>query len=64
LADCADILARQGLELDDEHLESPGSREVVARMLANLGHAYSVEESRWQKSMVDRWLGLLTGAEQ
>ena len=64
LADCADILARQGLELGDEHLESPGSREVVARMLANLGHAYSVEDSRWQKSMVDRWLGLLTGAEQ
>jgi regulator of sirC expression with transglutaminase-like and TPR domain len=52
------------LELDDEHLEPTGSREVVARMLANLGHAYSVEESRWQKSMVDRWLGLLTGAEQ
>lgn len=64
LADCADILARQGLELDDEHLEAPGSREVVARMLANLGHAYSVEESRWQKSMVDRWIGLLTGSEQ
>jgi regulator of sirC expression with transglutaminase-like and TPR domain len=64
LADCADILARQGLELTDEHLETPGSREVVARMLANLGHAYSVEESRWQKAMVDRWLGLLTGAEQ
>jgi regulator of sirC expression with transglutaminase-like and TPR domain len=64
LADCADILARQGLELTDEHLEPPGSREVVARMLANLGHAYSVEEARWQKSMVDRWLGLLTGSVQ
>jgi regulator of sirC expression with transglutaminase-like and TPR domain len=64
LADCADILARQKIELTDEHLENPGSREVIARMLANLGHAYSVEESMWQKGMVDRWLGIVTGAEQ
>ena len=64
LADCADILARQKIELSDEHLENPGSREVIARMLANLGHAYSMEESAWQKGMVDRWLGIVTGAEQ
>jgi hypothetical protein len=64
LADCADILARQNMELSDEYLENPGCREVIARMLANLGHAYSVEESAWQKGMVDRWLGILTGAEQ
>jgi regulator of sirC expression with transglutaminase-like and TPR domain len=64
LADCADILARQKIELTDEHLENPGSREVIARMLANLGHAYSVEDSMWQKGMVDRWLGIVTGAEQ
>ena len=63
-ADCADILARQGRELSDEHLEQPGSREVVARMLANLSHAYSIEEFHWQKRMVDRWLGLITGAER
>jgi regulator of sirC expression with transglutaminase-like and TPR domain len=64
LADCADILARQGRELSDEHLEPPGSREVVARMLANLSHAYALEEFHWQKRMVDRWLGLITGAER
>jgi regulator of sirC expression with transglutaminase-like and TPR domain len=64
LADCADILARQKIELSDEHLENPGSREVIARMLANLGHAYAMEESVWQKGMVDRWLGIVTGAEQ
>jgi regulator of sirC expression with transglutaminase-like and TPR domain len=64
LADCADIMARQGRELDDAHLETPGSREVVARMLANLSHAYSMEDSPSQKKMVDRWLGLLTGAER
>lgn len=64
LADCADILARQQIELADEHLENPGSREVIARMLANLGHAYGIEESRWQKGMTDRWLGIVTGAEQ
>jgi hypothetical protein len=64
MADCADILARQGRELNDEHLEPPGSREVVARMLANLSHAYGLEESPWQKRMVDRWLGILTGAER
>lgn len=63
LADCADILARQQLELIDEHLETPGSRDVLARMLANLAHAYDIEESSWQKRMVDRWLGVLTGAE-
>jgi regulator of sirC expression with transglutaminase-like and TPR domain len=63
LADCADILSRQRIELTDEHLENPGSREVVARMLANLSHAYEVEEATWQKRMVDRWLGILTGAE-
>jgi regulator of sirC expression with transglutaminase-like and TPR domain len=63
LADCADILARQQIELSDEHLENPGSREVIARMLANLSHAYGIEESAWQKRMVDRWLGILTGAE-
>ena len=64
LADCADILARQQIELTDEHLENPGSREVIARMLANLGHAYGIEESRWQKGMTDRWLGIVTGAEE
>jgi regulator of sirC expression with transglutaminase-like and TPR domain len=64
LADCADILARQKIELSDEHLENPGSREVLARMLANLGHAYAIEEAVWQKGMVDRWLGIVTGAEQ
>jgi hypothetical protein len=63
LADCADILARQQIELTDEHLENPGSREVIARMLANLSHAYSVEEARWQRGMTDRWLGIVTGAE-
>jgi regulator of sirC expression with transglutaminase-like and TPR domain len=63
LADCADILARQQIELSDDHLENPGSREVIARMLANLSHAYGIEESAWQKRMVDRWLGILTGAE-
>jgi len=63
-ADCADILARQRIELTGEHLGKPGSREVVARMLANLSHAYGIEEARWQKSMVERWLGLLTGSEQ
>jgi len=62
LADCADILSRQQIELTDEHLETPGTREVIARMLANLSHAYSVEEARWQKGMTDRWLGIVTGA--
>ena len=63
-ADCADILARQKIELSDEHLENPGSREVLARMLANLAHAYAIEEAVWQKGMVDHWLGIVTGAEQ
>ena len=62
LADCAEILSRQQIELADEHLETPGTREVVARMLANLSHAYGVEEARWQKGMTDRWLGIITGA--
>lgn len=64
IADCADILARQGMELTDEHLEAPESREVIARMLANLTHAYGIEESSWQKGLTNRWLGLVTGAEQ
>lgn len=62
LADCADILSRQQIELADGHLETPGSREIIARMLANLSHAYGIEEARWQKGMTDRWLGLVTGA--
>lgn len=62
LADCADILSRQQIELTDEHLETPGTREVIARMLANLSHAYGVEEARCQKGMTDRWLGIVTGA--
>ncbi len=64
LDDCTDILSRQGLSLKDEHLESPGSREIIARMLANLRHAYELEESNRQRRMVDRWLGLVTGAAQ
>jgi len=36
LADCADILARQQIELSDEHLENPESRQILARLLANL----------------------------
>lgn len=62
--DCADILARQGMELTDEHLETPGAREVTARMIANLSHAYGVEDSLWQKGLTGHWLGLVTGAEQ
>ena len=61
IADCADILARQQIELSDEHLENPESRQVLARLLANLRHAYEIEEASWQKGMVDRWLSLLTG---
>jgi len=63
IADCADILARQEIELSDEHLENPDSRQIVARLLANLCHAYDVEESNWQKRMVEHWLGLLIGSE-
>lgn len=64
IGDCTDILERQGLSLMDEHLDSPGSREIIARMLANLRHAYELEESNRQRRMVDRWLGLVTGAVQ
>lgn len=64
LTDCAEILSRQGRELLDVYLESPAPRDVVARMLANLAHAYSLEECAWQKRMVDRWIGILTGAER
>ena len=63
LADCADILARQEIELQDEHLENPGNREILARMMANLRHAYDVGGASWQKRMVDGWLGILTGAD-
>lgn len=64
VADCADILARQGIEMTEEHLEASGSREIVGRMLANLGYAYGIEQASWQGRMVSRWLGILTGAEQ
>ncbi len=61
IADCADILARQKIELTDEHLENPESRQILARLLANLRHAYEIEEASWQKGMVDRWFALVTG---
>lgn len=61
IADCADILARQQIELSDEHLENPGSRQILARLLANLRHAYEIEEAAWQKGMVDRWFAIVTG---
>jgi len=62
--DCAEILSRQQISLRDEHLESPGSREIVARMLANLRHAYEIQEVGPQKHTVDRWLGIVTGTGQ
>ncbi len=61
IADCADILARQQIELSDEHLENPESRQMIARLLANLRHAYEIEEASWQKGMLDRWFTILTG---
>ena len=61
IEDCADILARQQIELGDEHLENPESRHILARLLANLRHAYEIEEAVWQKGMVERWLALITG---
>ena len=61
IADCADILARQQIELSDEHLENPGTRQIVARLLANLRHAYDIEEASWQKGMLDRWFAIVTG---
>ena len=63
IADCADILARQQIELSDDHLENPVSRQILARLLANLRHAYEVEEASWQKGMVDRWFALVTGEQ-
>jgi hypothetical protein len=62
IADCADILARQQIELNDEHLENPESRQTMARLLANLRHAYDIEDASWQKGMVDRWFAIVTGA--
>jgi len=62
-ADCVDLLSLQKIEFRDEHLANPGPREVMARMLANLRHAFEVEEANWQRQMVDRWIGILTGAE-
>jgi len=62
IADCADILARQQIELSDEHLENPSSRQILARLLANLSHAYDIEDSKWQKQMVGRWLALVIGS--
>lgn len=64
IADCADILARQQIELNDEHLENPESRQILARLLANLRHAYEIEEATWQKGMVDRWFAIVTGELQ
>jgi hypothetical protein len=61
IADCADILARQEIELCDEHLENPESRQIIARLLANLRHAYDLEGASWQKRMVDRWMEIVTG---
>lgn len=61
IADCADILARQQIELSDEHLENPESRQIMARLLANLRHAYAIEDASWQKGMVDRWFAIVTG---
>lgn len=61
IADCADILARQQIELTDEHLENPESRQIMARLLANLRHAYEIEDASWQKGMVDRWFAIMTG---
>ena len=61
IADCADILARQEIELCDEHLENPESRQIVARLLANLRHAYDLEGASWQIRMVDRWMEIVTG---
>ena len=61
IADCADILARQHIELSDGHLENPESRQIIARLLANLRHAYEIEEATWQKGMVDRWFEIVTG---
>jgi regulator of sirC expression with transglutaminase-like and TPR domain len=63
IADCADILARQQIELTDEHLENPGSRQIIARLLANLRHAYHIEEATWQRGLLDRWFAILTGEE-
>lgn len=64
IADCADILARQQIELSDEHLENPESRQILARLLANLRHAYEIEEASWQKGMVDRWFAIVTGEDK
>ncbi|MEI6321830.1 MAG: transglutaminase-like domain-containing protein [bacterium] len=61
IADCADILARQQIELSDGHLENPVSRQILARLLANLRHSYEIEEAAWQKGMVDRWFDIVTG---
>ena len=60
LADCAEILTGQGLELQAHHIAAASSRVIFIRTLANLLYSFEVADDTIQKQKVSQWIRLLS----
>ena len=62
--DVESILFRQGLELNDCHLQPSTPRQILVRMLANLLYVYDLQGESKKHGRVRGWLqALRCGAE-
>ena len=59
LPECRQILARQKLELQPNHLEAATPIAMARRILANLLYVYQSEENRESAGSVTAWLHAL-----
>lgn len=54
--DCEEIMRRQGLPLEEQHLEPASNRQIFIRVLANLLYVYDLSGDAPRHDRVERWI--------
>lgn len=62
-SDCEEIMQRQGLPLDEEHLAAATNRQILIRVLANLLYVYDLAGDPSRHDRVERWIRALAANE-
>lgn len=62
--DIGQILAKQGIELNEAHLQPATCRQMLLRILANLAYVYDREERCAKLGMVRQWMAILSAREE
>jgi regulator of sirC expression with transglutaminase-like and TPR domain len=56
VTDCAELLARQKMRLDQTHLQATSPRLILLRMLANLLYIYEQDQDQEAKARIAGWM--------